>query len=119
MRLHVRGGVSGHVLGGRSVGEELMGPLGLGQRVLGGEEALGLGAVPLALRVFLEGEGDGDGPVAEVLAVHGLEGGVGCVEAGEVDEGEALRAIGLVVAHYLRRLNLFSNVFQEIFTFFQ
>ena len=67
-----------------------MRPVGLGERVLSGQQSLGGRAVTLPLAVFLEGVGDGDGPVAEVLSVHGLDGGVGRLETGVVDEGEAL-----------------------------
>jgi hypothetical protein len=49
----------------------------LRERVLGHKETFCGAAVPLSLRVFLEGVGDGDGAVAEVLAVHGFDGGIG------------------------------------------
>ena len=83
--------------GGR-VGEELVRSVGLRERILGGEEALGCGSVTLAFGVLLEGIGDGDSAVAEVLAVHGLDGRVGGVERGVVDEGEALRVAALDVS---------------------
>ena len=82
--------------------------VGLRERVLGREEAFGGAAVPLSLRVFLEGVGDRNGAVAEVLAVHGFDGGVGGLEAGEVDEGETLRVSGFGVALDLvgKKINL-------------
>lgn len=60
--------------------------------------------MPLALGVLLEGVGHRDGPVAEVLAVHGLDGSVGGVKAGKVDEGVALGVPRVGVAHDLWRL---------------
>ena len=81
-----------------------MGPVGLRERVLGGEEALGGRAVALALGVLLEGVGHGDRPVTQVLAVHGLNGGVRGVKAGEIDEGVALGVPCIRVPHDLRRL---------------
>lgn len=44
------------------------------QRVLGGQQAFRGGAMPFALGVLLERVGAGDGPVAQELAVHGLQG---------------------------------------------
>lgn len=58
----------------------------------------------LPFGVFLEGVGHGDGPVAEVLAVHGLDGGIRRVKAGEVDERVTLGVAGVGVSHDLRRL---------------
>lgn len=49
------------------VGEKLVGPVGLGKRVLSGEQTLGRGAVAFTLGVLLEGVADGDGSVAQVL----------------------------------------------------
>ena len=40
---------------GRRVGEELVGPVCLGEGVLGGQQPLGRRTVPLALGVLLEG----------------------------------------------------------------
>ena len=40
---------------GRRVGEELVGPVCLGEGVLGGQQPLGRRPVPLALGVLLEG----------------------------------------------------------------
>lgn len=82
----------------RSVGEQLMGSVRLGERVLCGEETLRSGAVALTLAVLLEGVADGDGSVAEVLPVHGLDGGVGSLETGVVDERETLRVASFRIA---------------------
>ncbi len=54
--------------------------------------------MPLPLAVLLERVGYGDGPIAEVLSVHGLDGRVGRLEAGIVDEGEALRVAAVRIA---------------------
>lgn len=78
-----------------------MWPVGLGEGVLRGQQSLCGRAVALSLGVLLEGVRHRDGPVAEVLAVHGLDGGVGGVEAGEVDEGVALGVARVGVAHDL------------------
>ena len=80
----------GRLRDGRRVGEELMRSIGLGKRILRGEQTFGGAAVALALGVLLEGEGDGDAAIAEILAVHGFQGGVGGFEGRVVDEGEAL-----------------------------
>ena len=85
------------------VGEELMWSLGLRQRILGGEEALGFRAVSFTFCVLLKSVGDGDRTVAQVLAIHGLEGCVRRLEAGEVDERKTLRAVRVVIAHYLSK----------------
>ena len=78
-----------------------MRPVGLRERVLRSQQPLGGRAVPLALGVLLEGVGDCDGPVAEILAVHGLDGCVRGVKAGKVDEGVALGVARVGVAHDL------------------
>lgn len=88
---------------GRCIGKELMGPVCLRERILGGEEPFGRGSVTLPLGVLLESVGDGDGPVAQVLSVHGLDGRVGCVEAGEIDEGESLRVARRGIPHNLKQ----------------
>jgi len=75
-----------------------MGSVGLRQGVLGGEKAFSCGPVALALAVLLEGVADGDGSVAEVLPVHGLDSSVGSLEAGVVDEREAFRVAGFRIA---------------------
>jgi hypothetical protein len=59
--------------------------------------------VPLALAVLLECIRDGDGPVTQVLAIHGLDGSVGGLEAGVVNEGEALGVSSFRVYLYLGR----------------
>lgn len=76
--------------------------VGLREWVLCGQESLGRGSVPLALGVLLECVGDGDGAVAQVLAVHGFDGRVRGFETGEVDEGEALRVARLRIALNLK-----------------
>lgn len=58
----------------------------------------------LALGVLLEGIRDSDWPIAEVLAVHGLDSSIRGIEAGEVDEGIALRVTRVWVSHDLGRL---------------
>lgn len=63
---------------------------------LGGEEALGLVAVALALAVLLVGVLDGDFFVREVLAVHVGDGFVGGLEGGEGDEAVAFAEVGVV-----------------------
>lgn len=78
-----------------------MGPVCLRERVLRCQQALGGRAVPLALGILLEGVGHGDGPVAEVLSIHGLDGGIGGIEAGEVDEGITLGVARVGVSHDL------------------
>lgn len=83
---------------GGSVGEQLMRSVGLGEGVLRGEKPLRCGAVAFALAVLLEGVADGDGSVAEVLPVHGFDGGIGGLEAGVVDESETLRVSSFGVA---------------------
>jgi len=57
----------------------------------------------LALRVLLKCVGDCDRPVAQVLAVHRLDGGVGCLEARVVNERESLGVACVRVALDLRR----------------
>lgn len=81
-----------------------MGSVRVGQRVLCCQEALGGRAVALPLGVLLEGIRDGDGPVAQVLAVHGFDGGVRRLEAGKIDEGIALGVACVWVTHNLWRL---------------
>lgn len=60
------------------------------QWILGCQEPLGSRAVPLAFGILLEGIGDSDGPVAEILSIHGLDGSIRSIKAGEVNEGVAL-----------------------------
>jgi len=59
--------------------------------------------VTFALGVLLEGVGHGDGSVAKVLTVHGLDGGVRGFETGKVDEGKALRVAGVRIALNLKQ----------------
>lgn len=81
-----------------------MRPVSLGERVLCRQESLCGRAVSLSFRVLLEGVRHRDGPVAEVLAVHGLDGGIGRVEAGEIDESITLGVAGVGISHDLWRL---------------
>lgn len=85
----------------RSVCKQLMRPVCLGKRVLRRQESLGSRAVPLAFGVLLEGIGHRDGPVAKVLAVHGLDGGVGRVKAGEINKSVALGVSRVRISHDL------------------
>ena len=80
-----------------------MRPVRLGQRILGGQQSLRRRAVTFALAVLLEGVRDGDGPVAEVLAVHSLDGRIRGLKAGIVDEGKALGVAGVRIALDLGR----------------
>ena len=100
-RHHGRRRGYGNSAGIGRVGKKLMGSVGLGDGILRGEETFRRGAVAFALGVLLEGVGHRDGPVAKVLAVHGLHWRVRGVEAGEVDESVALRVAGFGVSHNL------------------
>ncbi len=57
------------------------------------------------LGVLLEGVRHRDGPVAQVLPVHGLDGGVARLKAVVRHEAEAARVAGLGVAHDLGRVD--------------
>lgn len=81
-----------------------MRPVCLRKRVLSRQESLGGRAVPLSFGVLLEGVGHRDGPVAKVLAVHGFDGGVGRVKAGEIDESIAFGVSCVRIPHDLGRL---------------
>jgi len=59
--------------GGR-VSKQLVRSVSLRERVLGSQQSLCSRAVPLPLGVLLEGVGDGDRPVAQILAIHCLNG---------------------------------------------
>lgn len=63
---------------------------------LGGELALRLVAVPVALAVLLEGVLHGDLVAEDVLAVEVVNGGVAALKVAEADEAEALAAAGVV-----------------------
>lgn len=78
-----------------------MRPVGLRKGILRGQESLSSRAVSFSFGVFLEGVGDCDGPVAKILAIHGLDGGVGSVEACEIDEGITLGVARVGVSHDL------------------
>lgn len=78
-----------------------MRPVRLGERILRCQESLCGRAVTFSFGVFLEGVRHRDGPVAEVLAVHGLDGGVRGIEAGEVDESVTLGVACVRISHYL------------------
>lgn len=60
--------------------------------------------MPLAFGVLLEGVGNGDGSIAEILAIHGLDGRIRGIKAGKVNEGVALGVARVWVAHDLGRL---------------
>ena len=61
----------------------------------------GRSAVPFSLGVLLESVGNGDGSVAQMLAVHRLHGRVRSVERGEVDESEPLAVARVRISHDL------------------
>lgn len=67
-----------------------MGPISLRQRILSSQKAFRGGAVPFSFAVLLEGVGNGNGPIAEVLPIHCFDRSVRSLEARVVDEGEAL-----------------------------
>lgn len=68
-----------------------------------GENALGLGAVSLTrVSVLLEGVLHGDGGVADVLAVHCCDGGVGMLERGVFDEAVTFGLVCERVTHDVR-----------------
>lgn len=81
-----------------------MRPVRLRQRVLCSQESLSSRAVPLSFGILLEGVGHSDGPVAKVLAVHGLDGGIRRIKAGEIDERVTLGVARVGVSHDLWRL---------------
>lgn len=58
----------------------------------------------LSFGVLLKGVGHCDGPVTEVLAVHGLNGRIGCIKACKIDESITLGVPGVWVSHDLWRL---------------
>jgi hypothetical protein len=57
--------------------------------------------MPLSFRIFLEGVGDGDGSIAQVLSVHGFNSSIRRLKAGKVDEGITLRVACVWVSHDL------------------
>ena len=59
--------------------------------------------MPLTLGVLLDRVGDRDGPVAEELAVHRGDGGIGRLKGVEGDKSEATRVARVRVAHDLGR----------------
>ena len=73
--------------------------------------------MPLAFRVFFEGIRDCDCPVAQVLAVHGLDGGIGCLETCEVDESETFRVACVGVALDLKIKLILKLVSTKMETF--
>lgn len=60
--------------------------------------------MPLALRVLFKRIRHRNGPIAEILAVHGLDSCIGGVKAGKVDESVSLRVACIRVTHDLGRL---------------
>ena len=73
--------------------------------------------MPLAFRVFFEGIRDCDCPVAQVLAVHGLDGGIGCLKTCEVDESETFRVACVGVALDLKIKLILKLVSTKMETF--
>lgn len=56
----------------------------------------------LSLDILLEGIGDGDGSVAEVLPVHRLDGSVRRLKAAKVDECKTFRVTRVWIPHDLK-----------------
>jgi hypothetical protein len=77
--------------------------VGLGQRILSGQQPFCRRTVTLSFAVFLESVRDGDGSVAQVLPVHGFDGCIRGLETGVVDEGESLGVARIRIALYLGR----------------
>lgn len=63
----------------------------------------------LTLRFLLESVGNGDGAVAEILAVHGIDSSVGGIEAGKVDECETFTVSRVRITHYLWGLENYTE----------
>ena len=70
------------------------------------------GSVPLALSVFLEGVGDGDRAVTQILAVHGLYSRVRRLKARKVDEREAFFPLGLIDPFAIQQLDWLQGIEQ-------
>jgi hypothetical protein len=64
-----------------------------------GKHALGGVAVALVLAALFEGVVDGDGPIAQVLVVHSVDGSIRGFEAVEAHKAEPLRLASVGVAH--------------------
>ena len=58
------------------IGKNLMGFVGLTQRILGGKESLCGSSVPFPFGILFKGVTDADTTIAEILSVHGLYGRV-------------------------------------------
>lgn len=86
----------------------------MGEWILGSEESFGSRAVSLAFRVLLEGVRYRNGPVAQVLAVHGFDGCIGSFETGIVDERETFRVASGRVSHDLQVQSFNSIINFEI-----
>lgn len=93
----------------RSICEQLVWPVCLGERVLCSQQSLCSRAMALSFRIFLEGVRHCDGPVAQILAIHGLNGGIRCIKAGEIDESVTLGVAGVWVSHDLWRLQDYTK----------
>lgn len=55
--------------------------------------------MPFTFRIFLECVRHCDGPVAEVLAIHSLDGRIRCIKTGKIDEGVPLGVTSVWVTH--------------------
>lgn len=86
-----------------------MRPVGLGKRILGSKKPLGSRTMPFTLGIFFECIRDRNRSVAQVLSVHGFNGGIRSLKAGEIDEGESFRVATLRVSHNFRRLENHSE----------
>lgn len=53
----------------------------------------------LSFGVLLEGVRYGDGSVAEVLTIHSLNGSIGCIKAGKINESIAFGVASVWVSH--------------------
>lgn len=60
--------------------------------------------MPFALVILLESVRNGYGSIAQILAIHGIHGGIACLKAGEIDKGETLGLARFRIAHNLWRL---------------
>ena len=76
----------------------------------------------LSFRVLLEGIGDRDRSVAQVLTVHGLNRCIARIKTGKVDEGKAFRVASVRISHDFRCLQNHAkcteNIVQQFFVNF-
>ena len=80
-----------------------MGTVRLTERILCRQQPFRCGSVALAFSILFKCVRNRDGAVAEILAVHGLDGRVRGLERGIVNEGESLGVSGLRVSLDLGR----------------